>query len=193
MLRAANCQRSPRSHQPLAPVASEPVLRGRSTTSATSTTPTNGPPLNNPTPLTSTGSTASSTASSGYSSIQSGGYNHDTNEAMLDNGLNSDYHPSSASSASNSTTKSLKVSVPSVSSGSSSTDSSAISSNGSNYRIIPIIKVGLLNISQIQFVRSIQLLFWLNFKKVLGDKKFFYLSAFTEKNYSCLRVSIWGY
>merc|ERR1712061_57039 len=64
MLRAANCQRSPRSHQPLAPVASEPVLRGRSTTSATSTTPTNQqPPLNNPTPLTSTGSTASSTAS----------------------------------------------------------------------------------------------------------------------------------
>ena len=162
MLRAANCQRSPRSHQPLAPVASEPVLRGRSTTSATSITPTNQqPPLNNPTPLTSTGSTASSTASSGYSSIQSGGYNHDTNEAMLDNGLSSDYHPSSASSASNSTTKSLKVSVPSVSSGSSSTDSSAISSNGSNYRIIPIIKVGLYNLSQIQFARSIQLHFLL--------------------------------
>lgn len=144
MLRAANCQRSPRSHQPLAPVASEPVMRsGRNGVAAppqTSISNGNG----NPTPLTSTGSTASSTASSGYSSIQSGGYNHETSDAIVNNGNTNDYNTtSSANSNTSSNNSSMKVSVPSVSSGSSSTDSSSnISSNGS-YRIIPIIKVGI--------------------------------------------------
>ena len=145
MLRAANCQRSPRSHQPLAPVASEPVMRsGRNGVAAppqTSISNGNG----NPTPLTSTGSTASSTASSGYSSIQSGGYNHETSDAIVNNGNTNDYNTTSSanSNTSSNNSSSMKVSVPSVSSGSSSTDSSSnISSNGS-YRIIPIIKVGI--------------------------------------------------
>lgn len=116
-MRAANCQRSPRGQYGVQ-ASTEAVIRNRNLNSM------------NPTPLTSTGSTTSSTASSsGYGSI--------TNE----NGHVVDYAKPNVNTSSNitNTNRPITVSVPSVSSGSSSTESSALSPNGS--RIIPIIKV----------------------------------------------------
>ena len=116
-MRAANCQRSPRSAPP--PL---PEVQHSKTSTATGTT-TSSRNNNNPTPLTSTGSTTSS--SSGYSSINTADPMDHTATAV----------PNTVDYACPPTNNNNSVvPVPTVS-------SSSNESSSGNCRIIPIIKV----------------------------------------------------
>ena len=117
IMRAANCQRSPRSAPP--PL---PEVQHSKTSTATGTT-TSSRNNNNPTPLTSTGSTTSS--SSGYSSINTADPMDHTATAV----------PNTVDYACPPTNNNNSVvPVPTVS-------SSSNESSSGNCRIIPIIKV----------------------------------------------------
>ena len=154
MMRAAAAQRSPRSATTAASTASATSATSNNNNSqaeqATPNGPSRGrislqtgngsglnpPKIVNPTPLTSTGSTTSSTASSsGYSSITGAETPHSNLGSRGSNpGGGRDYACSSASPNSSTTST---VPVPSVSS------SSTESSKSGTCRIIPIIKVCL--------------------------------------------------
>ena len=116
IMRAANCQRSPRSAAPAPPPPALPVENRNSRP--------------NPTPLTSTGSTTSS--SSGYSSI-----NAAEQEQIQHSGLGG--HGGHIQENYACPNNNQTVPVPQSSSSSSE-------SSGGNCRIIPIIKVNQLTI-----------------------------------------------